>query len=67
MNPHIEIVVSPDGSTKIETKGIAGSSCRQASEFLEQALGSRESESLTAEYHATQTGITNTHQQHKEG
>mgnify|MGYP002626826558 CR=1 FL=1 len=35
----IEIIVSPDGSTQIETKGFAGESCRDASRFLEESLG----------------------------
>ena len=47
----IEITVKPDGSTSLETKGFAGSGCRAASEFLERALGSRESEQLTSEFH----------------
>ena len=47
----IEITVKPDGSTSLETKGFAGNGCRAASEFLEQALGSRESEQLTSEFH----------------
>ena len=47
----IEIIVKPDGSTSLETKGFAGNSCRAASEFLERALGSRGSEQLTSEFH----------------
>ena len=35
----IEIVISPQGETRSQTKGFTGSSCRQASQFLEQALG----------------------------
>jgi hypothetical protein len=50
----IEITVSPTGETAMETKGFAGSSCRDASEFLEKALGSRTSEKLTSEFHLTQ-------------
>lgn len=53
MNPLIEIVISPDGATRIETKGFTGPSCRQASEFLEQALGERKSERLTGEFHCS--------------
>ncbi len=49
----IEIIVQPDGQTKVETKGFAGSACREASEFLEKALGQRTSEELTAEFHQT--------------
>ena len=48
----IEIVISPSGSSKIETKGFAGSECRDASRFIEEALGKRNSEKLTGEFHA---------------
>ena len=51
----IEIIVSPTGQTQVETKGYAGSGCRQASEFLEQALGQRTTEQLTSEFHQVQT------------
>jgi hypothetical protein len=50
----IEITVSPTGETRIETKGFAGSQCREASRFIEQALGKRLSEQLTAEFHQQQ-------------
>jgi hypothetical protein len=48
----IEIIVSPQGQTKIETKGFAGAECREASKFLEQALGQQAGEQLTAEFHS---------------
>jgi hypothetical protein len=51
----IEIIVSPQGETRLETKGFAGSSCRQASQFLEQALGTAASEKLTSEFYAQAT------------
>ena len=47
----IEIIVSPKGETTVQTKGFAGSQCRQASEFIEKALGQRTGEQLTAEFH----------------
>ena len=47
----IELIVSPDGSSRVETKGFAGSDCRQASKFLEQALGQKQSEQLTADFY----------------
>ena len=50
----IEVIISPKGETKIETKGFAGSSCQQASQFLEQALGTKVSESPTTEFYQTQ-------------
>lgn len=51
----IEIIISPTGETKLETKGFAGAGCRDATKLLESALGMRTSEQLTAEYHAQQT------------
>ena len=53
MSQTIEVTVSPKGETRIETKGFAGGSCRDASKVLEAALGVRESEQLTSEFHAT--------------
>lgn len=47
----IEITVAPDGQTKVETKGFAGDSCRDASRFIEQALGKAANEQLTAEFY----------------
>ena len=54
-NKIIEVIVSPTGETKIETKGFVGAECQQASEFLEKALGQRQSEQLTAEHHTQQS------------
>ena len=51
----IEIIVSPTGQTRIETMGFAGSGCQEASRFLEQTLGVKQSEQLTAEFHSRQT------------
>jgi len=51
----IEIIVSPKGQTRVETKGFTGAGCRQASEFLEKALGERTGEQLTPEFYQSQT------------
>ena len=60
MSKIIEIIVSPKGEATVTTKGFAGSSCREASKFLEQALGQQTSEQLTAEFHQQQqAGVTN--------
>ncbi|KLU02258.1 hypothetical protein RISK_005324 [Rhodopirellula islandica] len=56
----IQVVVSPDGTTKVETNGFSGSSCRQASEFLEHALGSRQSERMKSEFHQSHESNLNT-------
>jgi len=47
----IEVMITPDGKTLIQTQGFLGASCRQASKFLEEALGQRISESLTAQFY----------------
>jgi hypothetical protein len=51
----IELIVAPDGTSRIETKGFTGADCQQASRFLETALGLRQSESLTTESYQTPT------------
>ncbi len=51
----IEVVISPTGETRLETKGFAGASCRAASELLERALGQTTGEQLTSEFHAGST------------
>lgn len=56
----IEIIVAPNGQTRVETRGFVGSECRQASQFIEQALGSRVGEQLTAEFHQVQTNKVGT-------
>lgn len=47
----IEVIVSPKGETKLQTKGYAGSDCLRASKFLQEALGTSLSESKTAEFY----------------
>ncbi len=53
MTTTIRLIISPKGQTLLETKGFAGGSCREASEFLERALGSTTFEQLTSEFHQT--------------
>jgi hypothetical protein len=49
----IEVIVSPQGETTIQTQGYAGSDCLQASKFLEQALGIVTADRKIAEFFAT--------------
>lgn len=51
MRKVIEIIVDSKGQSRVETKGFVGNECRQASKFIEQALGKRTDEKLTAEFH----------------
>jgi hypothetical protein len=57
LNKTIEITVGPKGETTVQTKGFTGPECRDASKFVEQALGHETTETLTAEFHqGQQTG-----------
>lgn len=51
----IKVIVSPQGETRVETQGFTGAECREASKFLENALGRSISETLTSEFHQTAT------------
>ena len=64
MSKTIEIVVSPNGQTQVQTKGFTGSECRQASQFIEQALGQRTSEQLTSEFHQQSSQQQSNQQRH---
>jgi len=59
--PIIEVTVSPTGEVSIQTRGYAGSACRQASKFLEKALGQVAKDRPTAEMYQSHT----TRQQNK--
>jgi hypothetical protein len=54
----IEITVTPEGSTSVETRGYSGVSCRDASRFIESALGQKTDEQMTPAYHETNNQIT---------
>ena len=54
MKKVIEIVISPTGETKVETKGFSGGECRDASKFVEVALGQKTSEQTTGEFYQTE-------------
>ena len=46
----IEITVHSEGGVSVKTKGFTGSSCKDASRFIEQALGQSSHETLLPEY-----------------
>ena len=58
----IEITINPTGETKVETRGFSGASCRDASRFLEEALGQRSAETLTPEFHQSETEENRLHE-----
>jgi hypothetical protein len=55
LNKIIEITVTPDGSTKIETKGFIGPDCQEASRMLEKALGTKTAGDLKPEFYQEAT------------
>ena len=59
----IEIIVTTDGRTSVQTLGFSGPSCRDASKFIEDALGQRIAENRTAEFYQTQA--TEQHEQQR--
>jgi len=60
----IEITVDAKGQTKVETHGFTGGECREASRFIEQALGQRTGEKLTSEFYQGQTSDQKLEQSH---
>ncbi len=60
-NKIIEIIVSPNGETRLETNGFTGAECQEASRFVEQTLGKRTGEQLTAEFHQSSAARETTH------
>jgi len=55
MSRVIEVIVSPTGETTVQTKGYSGTDCFQASRFLEDALGDKNTEKFTAEFYEALT------------
>jgi hypothetical protein len=51
MSRVIELIVSPQGETTVQTKGYGGGACLQASKWLEQALGIATADRKTAEFY----------------
>jgi hypothetical protein len=47
----IEIIVSPRGELRVETRGYQGRDCLEATRQLESALGAKTSDQLTGEFY----------------
>jgi hypothetical protein len=54
----MEIIFLPNGQSRVETKGFIGTECREASRFLEQALGQSTQEILKPEFHQSASSST---------
>ena len=57
----IELIIDPKGIATLQTKGIAGPGCRDASRWLEAVIGHVVTDHATAEFH--QVHIDATHAQ----
>jgi hypothetical protein len=55
MKKIIRVIVGPKGEMKIETKGFPRGEYREASRFIEQALGQPVGEQHTAEFYQSQS------------
>ena len=64
MSKIIEITIGPKGETTVQTKGFSGTECRDASRFVEQALGQRTAEQLTGEFYQGQQTSQDLRQSH---
>jgi hypothetical protein len=60
----IEVVIDSKGQTTVQTKGFTGTECRLASQFVEEALGQRPAEQLTAEFYQGQRANQDLRQSH---
>jgi hypothetical protein len=47
----IELLFSPDGQVRLETRGLKGQTCVTETEALERVLGRVERRTRTSEYH----------------
>jgi glycine/serine hydroxymethyltransferase len=45
------LIVGVDGTSRVQTRGFPGRSCKEVSHFLERALGQKQKEQLTAEFY----------------
>ena len=55
MSQKIIIKVAPTGETEVRTEGFVGNSCQKASQFIERALGSKQTEQLTQDFYMSST------------
>ena len=61
--PAIEVLVSPAGEITVEADGYTGSTCEQATRFLEEALGLPGNRTRKAEFYRRERTTKNPNQQ----
>ncbi len=60
----IEVTVSPQGESRIESYGFEGQSCLAATRNLEKALGAKQADTFKPEFYSSETN--NIHQSENE-
>ncbi len=60
----IEIIVDPKGTTTLQTKGITGQGCREASQWLETVIGQVVTDHATPEFYQAHGNTTHAQQKH---
>lgn len=56
----LEITIGPDGSVKLEVKGVGGRDCLDLTREIEEELGVVTAREYTNEYYQESTSTTNT-------
>jgi hypothetical protein len=59
----IELVFTPEGEVRLETRGLKGKTCMEETEALERALGSVKQREKTSEYYQQPTAVKGTTRQ----
>jgi hypothetical protein len=59
----IELLFTPDGQVRLETRGLKGKTCVEETAALEKAIGKVESRAKTAEYYQQPVGVKGTTRQ----
>jgi hypothetical protein len=54
----ITITIAPDGTVRLETRGLVGESCMDETKDLERALGRVRSRTKTSEYYVQRGTVT---------
>lgn len=62
---HLEVIVGPDGALRIDAIGYTGSTCGEATAFLEEALGTIAQRQRTADFYRSAPTTQRTKKQQK--
>ena len=59
----IELLFTPDGQVRLETRGLKGKTCLEETEALEKALGQVEGRTRTSEFYQQPVAVKGTTRQ----